>query len=176
MMIRFLLPIIAPGPPTEADRKNKSTMKKFLEVLVDEDGKFHFSTEEEFVTEEEFAAKDGASQIVQMEKCDKRLRQMVNDLTDYMWRTKDQGIPQAIRLIAIAEILGGAQPYESAEMFWSMMMFHTIPELEHDAAAIKKRYGFDDHAVNRPLVGGSIFGGSEIMQFPIPQPCGKIMN
>ena len=31
-------------------------MKKFLEVLVDEDGKFHFSTEEEFFTEEAFVA------------------------------------------------------------------------------------------------------------------------
>ena len=151
-------------------------MKKFLEVLVDEEGKYHFSTEEEFVTEEEFAAKDGLSQSDHMKECDKRLRRLVHDLTEYMWQTKDQGIPQAIRLIAMAEILGGAQPYESAEMFWSVMMFHTIPELEHDAAAIKKRYGFDDRSVNRPLVGGPIFGGTEIMRFPIPQPCGKITN
>ena len=156
-------------------------MKKFLEVLVDEDGRFHFSTEESFVTEEEFASENRQAQATHMKECDARLRQMVHDLTEYMWRTKDQGIPQAIRVIAIAEILGGAQPYESAEMFWDLMMFHTIPELEEFAAAIKKRYGFDDRAVNRPVVGGPIFGGSmfgglETMSFPIPQPCGKITS
>ena len=151
-------------------------MKKFLEVLVDEDGKFHFSTEETFVTEEELASMDRSAQVTQMKDCDARIRQMVHDLTEYMWRTKDQGIPQAIRVVAIAEILGGAQPYESAEMFWDLMMFHTIPELEDFAAAIKKQYGFDDRLVRRPLIGGPLAGGPDVMSFPIPQPCGKIWN
>ena len=31
-------------------------MKKFLEVLVDDNGAYHFSTEESFITEEAFAA------------------------------------------------------------------------------------------------------------------------
>lgn len=151
-------------------------MKKFLEVLVDEDGRFHFSTEESFVTPEEFAVKSHPVQAEHMKECDAKLRQMVHDLTEYMWRTKDQGIPQAIRVVAIAEILGGAQPYESAEMFWDLMMFHTIPELEEFAAAIKKQYGFDDRFVRRPLMGGPLVGGPDVMSFPIPQPCGKIRN
>ena len=151
-------------------------MKKFLEVLVDEDGRFHFSTDETFVTEEEFSSEDRQAQAIHMKECDARLRQMVHDLTEYMWRTKDQGIPQAIRVIAMAEILGGAQPYESAEMFWDLMMFHTIPQLEEFAAAIKRPYGFDDRLVNRPLIGGPLVGGPDVMSFPIPQPCGKIWN
>ena len=127
-------------------------MKKFLEVLVDEDGKFHFSTEEEFVTEEVFAAENPRAQMGHVKECDKRLKQLVHDMTEYMWKTKDQGICQAVRMVAMAEILGCAQPYERAEEFWSLMMFHTIPQFEKFAAAIKKPYGFDDRAVTRPIV------------------------
>ena len=113
-------------------------MKKFLEVLVDEDGKFHFSTDEEFTTEEDFAAKDGFAQAALMKEYDEKLRRLVHDMTEFMWRNKEQRVSQAVRLVAMAEILGCAQPYEHAEEFWSLMMFHTIPQFEKFAAAIKK--------------------------------------
>ena len=151
-------------------------MKKFLEVLVDEDGKYHFSTEDEFTTEEEFAAGDGPTQLDHMKKCDKRIRQLVQDITEYMWQTKDQGLCQAIRMVSMAEIMGCAQPYERAEEFWALMMFNVIPQLEDFAASIKRKYGFDEREVKRPLVGGPMLGGPEIMPFPTPQPCGKIVN
>ena len=151
-------------------------MKKFLEVLVDEDGKFHFSTDESFVTEEEFASENRYAQRRHMEECDAMLRQMVRDLTDYMWRTQDQHIPQAIRVVSMAEILGCAQPYERAEEFWDLMMFNTIPQLEEFAADIKRKYGFDDRNVTRPFVGGPLVGGPDIMAFPVQQPLGKMMN
>ena len=143
---------------------------------MDEDGRFHFSTEETFVTEEEFASENRYAQRRHMEECDARLRQMVRDLTDFMWRTKDQHIPQAIRVVSMAEILGCAQPYERAEEFWDLMMFHTIPQLEEFAADIKREYGYDDSAVIRPLVGGPLVGGPDIMAFPVQQPFGKMMN
>ncbi len=142
-------------------------MKKFLEVLVDEDGKFHFSTEEVFVTEEAFVAEDYRAKLDHAEECDKRLRQLVHDMTEYMWRTRDQAVCQAVRLVAMAEILGCAQPYERAEEFWSLMMFDTIPQLEAFAAAIKRSYGFDDRSVSRPLIGGPLVDGREPMAFPI---------
>ena len=151
-------------------------MKKFLEVLVDEDGKFHFSTEEEFVTEEVFAAENPRAQMGHVKECDKRLKQLVHDMTEYMWKTKDQGICQAVRMVAMAEILGCAQPYERAEEFWSLMMFHTIPQFEKFAAAIKKPYGFDDRAVTRPIVGGAWAGGSNTMLFPLGQTLDKMGN
>lgn len=151
-------------------------MKKFLEVMVDENGRFHFSTDESFVTEEEFASENRHAQRMHMEECDARLRQMVEDLTDFMWRTKDQCIAQAIRVVSMAEILGCAQPYERAEEFWDLMMFHTIPQLEEFAADIKRKYGFDDRTVTRPVVGGPLFGGPDIMAFPFQQPVGKMMN
>ena len=151
-------------------------MKKFLEVLVDEDGKFHFSTEEVFVTEEEFAAENCRAQLGHAVECDRRLRQLVHDMTDYMWRTKDQAICQAVRLVAMAEILGCAQPYERAEEFWSLMMFDTIPQLEAFAAKIKRSYGFDDRTVSRPLIGGPLVDGRELSAFPFPPSCGKKAN
>ena len=151
-------------------------MKTFLEVQVDEDGKFHFSTDEAFTTEDEFAAEDSLSKAAHMNEYETRLRTLVHDLTEFMWRNKDQQVSQAVRMLAIAEILGCAQPYEHAEDFWSLMMFHTIPQFEDYAASIKKRYGFDGRGVNRPLVGGPLVGGPDIMAFPIPQPCGKVVN
>jgi hypothetical protein len=159
-----------------AARKHNSMMKKFLEVLVDENGTYHFSTDEQFTTEEEFAAGDNPAKLEYMEACHKRLTQLVHDMTEFMWKTQDQNVCQAVRLVAMAEILGCAQPYERAEEFWSLMMFHTIPQFEDFAAAIKKSYGFDDRHVTRPIVGGPLIDGPNIMAFPIPQPFGKIIS
>ena len=57
-----------------------------------------------------------------------------------------------------------------------MMMFHTIPQFEKFAAAIKKPYGFDERAVNRPLVGGPLVGGPDILPFPFQPRFGKMDN
>ena len=170
-------------------------MKKFLEVLVDEDGQFHFSTEEVFTTEEEFAAEDGRGQAVLMEEYDCQLRRLVHDLTEFMWKNKDQQVSQAVRSLAIAEVMGCADPYERAEEFWGLMTFHTIPQFEHFAAAIKRRYGFDDRSVNRPYIGGTLpdgtlvggpaggpmmelplTGSPDTFGFPIPQPASKVLS
>ena len=181
-------------------------MKKFLEVLVDDNGAYHFSTEESFITEEAFAAETDLAKVAHMKEYDNRLRQMIRDVTEFMWRTKDQNVCQAIRMVSMAEILGCAQPYERAEEFWDLMMFHTIPQFEHFAAAIKKPYGFDESSVSRPWGIGpqfgdpqsscpqstapqpsgtrldgpqfseSRFGGPDVLTFPIPQPFGKRSN
>ena len=172
-------------------------MKRFLEVLVDEDGKFHFSTDEVFTTEEEFAAEDSPGQAALMDAYDRKLRQLIHDLTEYMWRNKNQQVSQAVRMLSIAEILGCAQPYDQAEELWSLLVFHTIPQFEHYAAAIKKRYGFDDRTVTRPYIGGTLPDGTlvggpaggpmtalpgapavapDAFPFPIPQPAGKVVS
>lgn len=170
-------------------------MKKFLEVSVDDDGKFHFSTEEAFTTEHEFAAEDDRGQAVLMDAYDRQLRRLVHDLTEFMWKNKDQQVSQAVRSLAIAEIIGCAEPYQRAEEFWDLLTFHSIPQFEHYAAAIKRRYGFDDRSVNRPFIGGTLPDGTlvggpaggpmrdipltgepDIMPFPMPQPCGKIVS
>ena len=81
-------------------------MKKFLEVLVDEDGKFHFSTEEEFVTEEAFAAENPRAKVEHAKDIDKLLKRLVHDMTEFMWQNQEQKVSQAVRLVAMAEILG----------------------------------------------------------------------
>ena len=151
-------------------------MKKFLEVLVDEDGKFHFSTDEVFTTEEEFAAEDRFAQMAHMEEYDRLLRRLIHDMTEFMWKNQDQQVSQAVRSLSIAEILGCAEPYEHAEEFWNLMMFHTIPQFEHFAAAIKKRYGFDDRSVHRPYIGASLPDTPDFLSFPIQTPLGKMAN
>lgn len=151
-------------------------MKKFLEVLVDEDGNFHFSTDEVFFTEEEFASEPHKTRVAHMKEYENKLKGLIHDMTEFMWKYKDQRFSQAVRMVAMAEILGCAQPYEHAEEFWSLMMFQTIPHYEAFAAAIKKTYGFDDRAVTRPLVGGPLVGGPDIMAFPIQKPFGKMVN
>ena len=178
-----------------AVRLKQITMKRFLEVLVDEDGKFHFSTDEVFISEEEFAEEDSLSKAAHMSEYENMLSRMIHDMTEYMWRNKEQRVSQAVRMVAMAEILGCAQPYEHAEEFWSLMMFHTIPQFEKYAASIKRRYGFDDRAISRPYIGGTLpdgtlvggpaggplmeitpSGSPDFMTFPIPQPFGKMAN
>ena len=151
-------------------------MKKFLEVLVDEDGKFHFSTEEEFPTEEEFVAEDDQTKVTHMRRYEMILTQLVHDMTEFMWQNKEQRFCQAVRMVAMAEILGASQPYERAEEFWSLMMFNTIPQYERFAADIKRPYGFDDSTVIRPLIGGPLVDGMDMMTFPIRKPFGKMYN
>ena len=158
-------------------------MKKFLEVLVDDNGAYHFSTEESFITEEAFAAETDLAKVAHMKEYDNRLRQMIHDVTEFMWRTKDQNVCQAIRMVSMAEILGCAQPYERAEEFWDLMMFHTIPQFEHFAAAIKKQYGFDESSVSRPWGIGPQFGDPQSscpqsigLQPTAPQPSGTQLD
>ena len=128
------------------------------------------------VTEEVFAAENPRAQLDHAQEIDKLLKQLVHDMTEFMWQNQEQKVSQAVRLVAMAEILGCAQPYEHAEEFWSLMMFNTIPHFEEFAAAIKKPYGFNERSVTRPLVGGPLVGGPDIMAFPIQKPFGKMVN
>ena len=143
-------------------------MRKFLEVLVDEDGKFHFSTDGRFPW------KKG---VPDPSLWDQEFRQVLRDLTELMWRNPQQEVSAAVRMLAMAEILGSSQPYDQAEEFWSVMMFDTIPQYEGFTAQIKRPFGFDDRKVARPIVGGdvSLFSPST-WQSAFPMPSGKGMN
>lgn len=126
-------------------------MKKYLEVLMDDEGTFHFAAG---------VPLDGKPEP---DVFDREFKQLVRDITEFMWQNKDQKVSQAIRMVAMAEMLGSAQPYEQAEEFWSLMMFDTIPQFESYAADIKKPYGFSSRKVVRPEIlspGTSIFPAS----------------
>lgn len=134
-------------------------MRKYLEVLVDDDGRFHFSTEE---TED---------RNPDPKKFEEEFRRMLGVLTEFMWKDKNVAVSQVIRKISMAEILATAQPYEQVESFWESMMFHTIPQWEEFAAKIKRPYGFNSRAVVRPLTGTP---GMSV--FPVKKPFGKGWN
>jgi len=135
---------------------------------VDEDGKFHFSTDGRFPWKE-----GGPDPGL----WDREFRQVLHDLTELMWQNPQQEVSAAVRMLAMAEILGSSQPYDQAEEFWSLMMFHTIPQYEAFAARIKRPFGFDDREVVRPIVGGdvSLFSTSA-RQAAFSMPSGKGMN
>jgi hypothetical protein len=134
-------------------------MRKYLEVLVDDDGTFHFSTDEQF------------SEKLTPQLFDREFRQLLHDMTEFMWQNKEQKVSQAVRMVAMAEILGCAQPYEHAEEFWSMMMFEIIPHYEGLAGDIKRPYGFENRSVTRPRVFAP---GSQV--FPVGQLFGKKLS
>lgn len=134
-------------------------MRKYLEVLVDDDGRFHFSTDET----------DGG--VPKPQEFEKEFKQLMLDLTEYTWRSKDPMISRVIRKISMAEMLATAQPYEQAEEFWDNMMFHTIPRYEKITAKVKEPYGFDNRKVTRPVTYSP---GTSV--FPIKAPFGKSRN
>lgn len=126
-------------------------MKKYLEVLLDDEGTFHFASGMPLEKKQDPAA------------FDREFKQLLHDITEFMWQNRDQQVSQAIRMVSMAEMLGSSQPYEQAEEFWSLMMFDTIPQYESYAASIKEPYGFNDRKVIRPTVlspGTSMFPAS----------------
>ncbi|MBQ9192513.1 MAG: hypothetical protein IJ156_02185 [Bacteroidales bacterium] len=137
-------------------------MRKFLEVLVDGDGKFHFSTDESF------------QELSDPRQYDKQFKRLLQAMTEFMWENPQQKVSAAVRLLSMAEMLGCSQPYDQAEEFWSAMMFHAIPQYEDFAARIKRPYGFDDRAVVRPIVhGDTSFFSPSAWQFPLGVPVDK---
>ena len=125
-------------------------MKKLLEVLVDEKGDMHLSTDFVFhdsVENPPLDMKEEARQIDIMN------RQMIRGLVKAMWGEKNIHVSKAIRLLHIGEIMACAQPYENAEEFWYTMMFSVIPHYEKFASDLKKPYGYNPKQIVRPVGG-----------------------
>lgn len=123
-------------------------MKKFLEVLVDDDGLMHFSTDFEFPDSVVNPPKDLARHQAEM---DNLYRRAVRSLVTEAWKKRNFHPSKAIRILSMAEILSCAQPYENAEEFWSCMMFDLIPRLEKFSANLKRPFGYDASKVVRPI-------------------------
>lgn len=119
-------------------------MKKFLEVLMDENGEFHFSTDMQFPPEN-----CSAKELKEIEKLQKSI---IRCFTEHSWKTKDPTACKAIRMLSIAEIMADSQPYQAVEFLWSAMMLNDfIKENEKWVAEIKKKYGFDNKGIIRPM-------------------------
>jgi len=127
-------------------------MKKFLEVLMDDDGMLHFSTDFQFPDSVENPPKDWAKHTVEMEDLNRRA---IRSLVTEAWKNRNFHPSKAIRILSMAEIIACAQPYENAEELWSVMMFDYIPHYEKYSANLKRPFGFDASQVVRPIkIGG----------------------
>ena len=126
-------------------------MKKFLEVLMDDDGQLHLSTDFVFADN---VANPPIDMKAEKAKNDEYNKKAIRGLIDYLWRKREFHASKAIRYLAMAEIMACAEPYEHAEEFWSTMMFSYIPHYENYANKLKRPFGYDPSKMTRPLVGG----------------------
>lgn len=117
-------------------------MKKYMEIMVDEDGHFHFSTDERSISGND----------VDLRQMENELLRMTEAFVQECWGKRNQVFNQLIRKLSMAEALSCAQPYSMVEDYWSTMMFSTIPNLEKKAARMKEPFGFRNKEVIRPKV------------------------
>lgn len=125
-------------------------MKKFLEVLVDDDGEMLFSTDFEFSDSLESPPLDLDEEA---KIADQRYRQVMRGLVNAIWRDRNLNVSKAIRYLSMGEIISCAEPYDNAEQLWSTMMFSFIPHYEKYSSSLKKPYGFDPSKIIRPVGG-----------------------
>ena len=122
-------------------------MKKFLEILLDDEGQMHITSECGFV-----ASKDSLS----IDFMDRLFKSAIRAFSSKIWKDKDQEASFAIRVLSCAEILATAEPYKMAEEFWVTMMFDFIPHYEKYGNKLKQPYGFDPKRMTKPIVGGPL--------------------
>ena len=127
-----------------------TVMKKFLEVLVDDNGEMLFSTDFEFSDSIESPPEDLDKEA---ELADQRYRQVMRGLIKTVWRDHNLNVSKAIRYLSMGEIISCAEPYDNAEQLWWTMMFSFIPHYEKYSSSLKKPYGFDPSKIIRPVGG-----------------------
>ena len=123
-------------------------MKKFLEVLMDDNGELHFSTDVEFADSVERPVKD----MNEFQKIfDQINRRAIRGMVNAVWKEKNLDVAKAIRYLSMAEIITCAEPYEGAEQLWSSLMFEYLPHYERYADQLKVPHGYDPSKKTRPL-------------------------
>lgn len=116
-------------------------MKKYLEILMEEDGRFHFSSDFEPVV------------IRDAHRFDSTMKQMIRSLADVIKEGPKKGpnpVCSSIRMASMAEIIIQPQPYSQMEELWSHMMFETIAHFEDFLRRVKKEKGLKEEILIRP--------------------------
>ena len=119
-------------------------MKKFLEVLIDDAGEMHLSSDCEFVKTTELAKRHEVAEMLD--------KAAIKSLIKEVWEKKNSEVSFAIRLMSMAEMIANPEPYCQAEEFWFNMMHDYIPMREKFAEKLKMEYGFDPSTVTRPVI------------------------
>lgn len=97
-------------------------MKKYLLVEVDEDGKFHLSTDLPQDYWDHFQRRPAQGE--------KALSKMMSSFVPAFWDGPNPLYMKLIRTVFIAGVLACAEPYCEAEDMWSTLMFSLIPRFE----------------------------------------------
>ena len=124
--------------------QKRLTMKKFLEVLIDDAGEMHLSSDCHFVKTTELAKRSEVSNLLD--------KAAIKSLIKELWAKKDPEVSFAIRVMSTAEMLANPDPYGQAEEFWFYMMHDFIPMMEKYAERLKVEYGFDPSSVKKPVI------------------------
>jgi len=122
-------------------------MKKFLEVLMDDNGELHMSTDCVFADSIENPPEDLAAYEKEM---DQLHRKAIRGVVNAVWKEKKLDVSKAIRYLSMAEIITCAEPYEGAEELWYAMMFDYLPYYERYSDRLKIPYGYNP-VKNRPI-------------------------
>ncbi len=133
-------------------------MKKFLEVIVDDEGNLHLSTDYEFADSVENPPTDLKTYEAEN---DRLCRQTIRGVINALWKERNIHVNKAIRYLSMAEIISNAEPYDCAEHFWDAMMFDYIPNYEKYSSKLKTPYGYDPSKMIRPIQIGPFGGGIE---------------
>lgn len=127
-------------------------MRKFLEVLMDDDGALHMSTDFTFVDDIDNPPADIAQYA---KEADKMHRTAIRAMVETMWKDRNLNVSKAIRYLSMAEVMACAEPYDNAEHLWSALMFDYIPYYEKFANKLKTPYGYDPTHIIRPITMGN---------------------
>lgn len=130
--------------------KKRNSMKKFLEVLVDDNGDLHLSTDYKFHDSVENPVTD--IKLAKKEE-DANHRKLIRGLVNALWKERNYNVSKAIRYLSMTEIMACAEPYQQAEEFWYTMMFDYIPYYESFATGLKIPFGYDPTIIVRPITG-----------------------
>lgn len=141
-------------------------MKKFLEILVNDEGNLHCSTDYVF---HDSVYNPPMDHVQEERDFDALCKQLIRGLVETVWKDHDFHVGKAIRFLSMAEVISCAEPYQNAEELWSTLMFHYIPFFESFASGLKKPYGYDDTKIVRPISGVFPSGHK-------PEDIGKLLN
>ena len=119
-----------------------SAMKKFLEVLMDDDGTMHIKAEDPVPDPRE---PDVEKKYDQMHKA------AIKAMTENIWKKHDLRASMAIRVLSMADMACDCQPYEHLNHFFFMMLESFLPHYENYCNKLKAPYGFKAKEMVKPF-------------------------
>lgn len=133
-------------------------MKKFLEVLLDDNGEMHIKAETPVPDLDDPKA---------TKKADTLYKAAMRSLVKAIWQKHDMRASAAIRILSMAEMACDRQPYEHVDQFFFTMIHDFLPHYEQYSNKLKAPYGFKRTEMIKPI----IMGGSTLMKMTKLPPC-----